>query len=176
MWRRERGSARTIPCCRCPQTGYTASAEAPGTLCSLRAWGEADEPLVLPRGALGTLTLHIQPHGFLREYPLVRIQELAGQILAVVSPLRLVCELALRGDSLGGQGGRGDNRPLQGPLQLVPKAGEIQRAGQSDLLELLDFGRELDAWWRGRLCNRVRITLEVWGTEDPWVPASYTRL
>ena len=104
-------------------------------------------PRPSPGGPWGTLTLHIQPHAFLGEYPLCSgVPELAGKILAVVSPLRLEGELALCGHGLGGQEGGGDSRLLQGPLQLdlVPRTGEIQRAGQSDFLGLLDFWRELD--------------------------------
>lgn len=67
----------------------------------------------------------------------------------MVRPMRLESELALGGDGLGGQGGQGgqcDARLLQGPLQLdlIPRAGEIQQAGQSDFLGLLDFWRELN--------------------------------
>lgn len=112
-----------------------------------RAGREETRPSSFPGGPWGTLTLHIQPHAFLGEYPLCSgVPELAGKILAVVSPLRPEGELALCGHDLGGQEGGGDSRLLQGPLQLdlVPRTGEIQRAGQSDFLGLLDFWRELD--------------------------------
>lgn len=116
-----------------------------------RGSGEETRPLSLPRcvGGCpgGTLTLYVQLHGFLREHLLVFVvPELAGKILAVVSPLWLEGELALREDGLGGQEGGGDSRLLQGPLQpdLVLGAGGIQRAGQSDFLRFMDFWRELD--------------------------------
>ena len=82
----------------------------------------------------------------------------------MVSPLRLERESALGGDSLGGQAGGGDRRLLQGPLQmnLVLKAGEIQQAGDSDITELPDFWRELNAGWRSRLCKRAGAMLEAW--------------
>lgn len=94
------------------------------------------------------------------------IPELAGQVLAVVRPLRPEGELALGGDGLGAQGGQGDGRLLQGPLQLdrEPRAGEIQQAGQSDFLGLLDFWRELDVRWKRRLCERGGAVLEAWET------------
>ena len=114
---------------------------APVTLCARQGGGKVT--LVLPTGEWGgALTLHIQPHSFLREHLLLcGVPELAGQILAMVNPLCPEGEPALSGDRLHIQEGQGVGMPLQGPLQMdfIPRAGEIQEAAGSDFLELLDF-------------------------------------
>ena len=74
-----------------------------------------------------------------------------------MSPLGLETEVALGGDHLRGEDGIGGHRPLQGPLQmdLVITAGEIQRAGDSDFLVLVDFLTELYVGLRSPLCKRA---------------------
>lgn len=102
----------------------------------------------------------------------------------MLRPPRLEGELALGGDSLGGQGGQGDGTLLQGPsripfqgppqLDIVPRAGEIQQAGQSGFPELVDFWRELNLKWKRGLCKRVGAKLEAWETRC--LPASLSPL